>query len=83
MDGGGLEERNFYFSCSCIMTSLFLLLNPPPDQGKGRFVEQSVPVASPGGIFNIEFSTDGKILAAACERKSILLFDPLSRYLLE
>ena len=71
-------------------------------------------VGSPGGIFNIEFSGDGKVqaakskikiiintkdqdqnryiktqinngkvLAAACERKSILLFDPLTRCLLE
>ena len=29
-------------------------------------------------IFNI--SADGKVLAAACERKSILLFDPLTRW---
>ena len=51
-------------------------------------------MGSPGGIFNIEFSGDGKVLAkiieifnksskqvlaAACERKSILLFDPLTR----
>ena len=38
-------------------------------------------VSSPGGIFNIEFNSDGKILAAACERKSILIFDPLTRKL--
>ena len=33
----------------------------------------------PGGIFNLEFNSDGKILAAACEKKNILIFDPLRR----
>ena len=32
-----------------------------------------------GGIFNLEFSPDGRILSAACERKNILIFDPLTR----
>ena len=66
-------------------------------QGDGKFSREQVRVGSPGGIFNIEFSGDGKVLAkiieifnksskqvlaAACERKSILLFDPLTRWLL-
>ena len=34
---------------------------------------------APGGIFNLEFNSDGKILAAACEKKNILIFDPLRR----
>jgi len=50
-------------------------------EGKGVFTQDHVPVSSPGGIFNIEFNSDGKILAAACERKSILIFDPLTRKL--
>ena len=50
-------------------------------QGDGKFSREQVRVGSPGGIFNIEFSGDGKVLAAACERKSILLFDPLTRCL--
>ena len=32
-----------------------------------------------GGIFNLEYNPDGSILAAACEKKSVLLFDPGSR----
>uniref|UniRef100_T1IHD2 Uncharacterized protein n=1 Tax=Strigamia maritima TaxID=126957 RepID=T1IHD2_STRMM len=31
-----------------------------------------------GAIFNLEFSPDGKILVAACESKSFLIFDPLN-----
>ena len=52
-------------------------------QGAGKFSREQVRVGSPGGIFNIEFSGDGKVLAAACERKSILLFDPLTRFFLK
>eukprot|EP00090_Calanus_glacialis_P006803 TRINITY_DN15300_c0_g1_i1.p1 TRINITY_DN15300_c0_g1~~TRINITY_DN15300_c0_g1_i1.p1 ORF type:complete len:707 (+),score=213.18 TRINITY_DN15300_c0_g1_i1:85-2205(+) len=48
-------------------------------EGRGVFTTDHIPVSSPGGIFNIEFNSDGKILAAACERKSILIFDPLTR----
>lgn len=29
-----------------------------------------------GGIFNLDFSPDGSILGAACEKKNVLLFDP-------
>jgi len=47
----------------------------------GKFYREEVPVTSPGGIFNMEFNSDGSILAAACERKCIFLFDPLSRKL--
>lgn len=32
-----------------------------------------------GGIFNLEFSPSGKMMVAACERCSILIFDPNSR----
>ncbi|CAH1802309.1 unnamed protein product [Owenia fusiformis] len=31
-----------------------------------------------GAVFNFDFSTDGSVLAAACEQKSLLLFDPLN-----
>ncbi|OWF36502.1 DDB1- and CUL4-associated factor 10-like [Mizuhopecten yessoensis] len=31
-----------------------------------------------GGIFNFDFSPDGSVLAAACEGKGILLFDPFN-----
>ncbi|XP_050077271.1 DDB1- and CUL4-associated factor 10 homolog [Anopheles maculipalpis] len=31
-----------------------------------------------GGAFNLEFSPDGTLLVAACEKKSIVLFDPLT-----
>ena len=33
-------------------------------QGDGKFSREQVRVGSPGGIFNIEFSGDGKVLAA-------------------
>ncbi|XP_044737300.1 DDB1- and CUL4-associated factor 10 [Chrysoperla carnea] len=32
-----------------------------------------------GGVFNLEFSPDGSLLVAACEKKSIIMFDPLNR----
>uniref|UniRef100_A0A182M1I0 Uncharacterized protein n=1 Tax=Anopheles culicifacies TaxID=139723 RepID=A0A182M1I0_9DIPT len=31
-----------------------------------------------GGAFNLEFSPDGTLLVAACQKKSIVLFDPLT-----
>lgn len=31
-----------------------------------------------GGVFNFDFSKDGAVLGVACERKSVLLFDPFS-----
>uniref|UniRef100_A0A1Y1KCI6 Uncharacterized protein n=1 Tax=Photinus pyralis TaxID=7054 RepID=A0A1Y1KCI6_PHOPY len=31
--------------------------------------------ADQGAIFNLEFSLDGKLLVAACEERSVLLFD--------
>jgi len=46
---------------------------------KGRPTTEQVPLGATGGIFNLEFSPDGKILSAACEKKNILIFDPLSR----
>ena len=48
-------------------------------EGKSKFVREEVAVNAPGGIFNLEFNSDGKILAAACEKKNILIFDPLRR----
>jgi len=50
-------------------------------EGKGVFLKENVPLSIPGGIFNLEFNSDGNILAAACEKKSILIFDPLRRNL--
>ncbi|XP_040576260.1 DDB1- and CUL4-associated factor 10 homolog [Lepeophtheirus salmonis] len=35
----------------------------------------------PGGIYNLEFNTEGSLLAAATENTSVLLFDPNSRKL--
>ncbi|XP_043479548.1 DDB1- and CUL4-associated factor 10 [Leptopilina heterotoma] len=35
-----------------------------------------------GGVFNLEYSPDGSLLLAACEKKSVLMFDPLSRRLI-
>ncbi|XP_004923355.1 DDB1- and CUL4-associated factor 10 isoform X2 [Bombyx mandarina] len=31
-----------------------------------------------GGVFNLEFSPDGSLLVAACEKKSLQIFDPLT-----
>lgn len=31
-----------------------------------------------GGVFNLEFSPEGTILVAACEKKSVQIFDPLT-----
>ncbi|KAG8234229.1 hypothetical protein J437_LFUL007734 [Ladona fulva] len=35
-----------------------------------------------GGVFNLEFSQDGSLLVAACEKKSVLMFDPLCHRLI-
>lgn len=32
-----------------------------------------------GGVFNMEFSPEGNLLVAACERKAIVMFDVISR----
>ncbi|XP_043268966.1 DDB1- and CUL4-associated factor 10 [Venturia canescens] len=32
-----------------------------------------------GAVFNLEYSPDGSLLLAACEKRSILMFDPLCR----
>ncbi|XP_075982573.1 DDB1- and CUL4-associated factor 10 homolog isoform X2 [Anticarsia gemmatalis] len=32
-----------------------------------------------GGVFNLEFSPEGSLLVAACEKKSIQIFDPLTQ----
>ena len=32
-----------------------------------------------GGVFNLEYSPDGKILIAACEHKSFIVLDPVTR----
>lgn len=37
---------------------------------------------SHGSVFNTEFSPNGKVLIAACERSSFLMFDPLNQKLL-
>ncbi|KAJ0173533.1 hypothetical protein K1T71_010682 [Dendrolimus kikuchii] len=37
--------------------------------------EKCVPT---GGVFNLEFSPEGTLLVAACEKKSIQIFDPLT-----
>uniref|UniRef100_A0A1B6LSV5 Uncharacterized protein n=1 Tax=Graphocephala atropunctata TaxID=36148 RepID=A0A1B6LSV5_9HEMI len=42
----------------------------------------SLQHSMPGGVFNLEFSPDGSLLVAACEKRSILMFDPLSRKLI-
>ncbi|KAJ6637117.1 Pre-mRNA-processing factor 39 [Pseudolycoriella hygida] len=31
-----------------------------------------------GGVYNLEFSPDGSLLVAACEKKSVILFDPIT-----
>ncbi|KAK3610448.1 hypothetical protein CHS0354_016626 [Potamilus streckersoni] len=35
-----------------------------------------------GGVFNFDFSKDGSVLGVACERRSVLLFDPFNRKLI-
>lgn len=34
-----------------------------------------------GAVFNLEFTPDGSLLVAACEKKSIMVFDPLRAHL--
>ncbi|XP_066581245.1 DDB1- and CUL4-associated factor 10 homolog [Prorops nasuta] len=42
----------------------------------------NLTTARHGGVFNLEYSPDGSLLLAACEKRSILMFDPLSRKLI-
>ncbi|KAG7191124.1 hypothetical protein KM043_007156 [Ampulex compressa] len=42
----------------------------------------NLSTATHGGVFNLEYSPDGSLLLAACEKKSILMFDPLRRNLI-
>ncbi|KYN05383.1 DDB1- and CUL4-associated factor 10 like protein [Cyphomyrmex costatus] len=42
----------------------------------------NLTAARHGGVFNLEYSPDGSLLLAACEKKSILMFDPLCRKLI-
>ncbi|KAF7997091.1 hypothetical protein HCN44_005368 [Aphidius gifuensis] len=44
--------------------------------------KETLGTAMHGGVFNLEYSPDGSILVAACEKRSILMFDPLSRRLI-
>ncbi|KAK7788624.1 hypothetical protein R5R35_008118 [Gryllus longicercus] len=39
--------------------------------------------AVPGGIYSMDFSPDGSLLIATCDRSSINVFDPLCRTLIE
>ncbi|XP_037030882.1 DDB1- and CUL4-associated factor 10 homolog [Bradysia coprophila] len=36
------------------------------------------PSSEHGGVYNLEFSPDGSLLVAACEKKSVVLFDPIT-----
>lgn len=56
------------------------------DAISSRLYSSVAPVAtyedtqgSGGAVFNLEFSKDGKVLVAACERRCVLLFDTLTR----
>ncbi|XP_053975782.1 DDB1- and CUL4-associated factor 10 [Hylaeus anthracinus] len=44
--------------------------------------DHALSPATHGGVFNLEYSPDGSLLLAACERKTILMFDPLRRRLI-
>ena len=44
--------------------------------------DHALSPATHGGVFNLEYSPDGSLLLAACERKTILMFDPLRRKLI-
>jgi len=57
--------------------------NPPAEGAAGaNWSAEDAGRPVTGGIFNLEYSPDGSILAAACERRSFLLFDPGSRRLI-
>eukprot|EP00088_Acartia_fossae_P000282 TRINITY_DN100_c0_g1_i1.p1 TRINITY_DN100_c0_g1~~TRINITY_DN100_c0_g1_i1.p1 ORF type:complete len:741 (-),score=107.41 TRINITY_DN100_c0_g1_i1:412-2634(-) len=49
----------------------------------GKRHTQQVPISATGGIYNLEFSPDGRILSAACEKRNILIFDPLTRQIVQ
>ena len=45
--------------------------------------EDTVRNGDHGAIFNVEFSPEGRLLLAACEKQSFLVFDPLSQRLIK
>ncbi|XP_017477394.1 PREDICTED: DDB1- and CUL4-associated factor 10 homolog [Rhagoletis zephyria] len=42
-------------------------------------VNNTLGTVNVGGVFNLEFSPEGNLLVAACEKKAIVLFDVVSR----
>uniref|UniRef100_A0A1B6J6L9 Uncharacterized protein n=1 Tax=Homalodisca liturata TaxID=320908 RepID=A0A1B6J6L9_9HEMI len=65
-------------SQDCFMKSLYSNIMPCSTWDYNDSLQHSMP----GGVFNLEFSPDGSLLVAACEKRSILMFDPLSRKLI-
>uniref|UniRef100_A0A2P2HZS1 DDB1-and CUL4-associated factor 10 homolog n=1 Tax=Hirondellea gigas TaxID=1518452 RepID=A0A2P2HZS1_9CRUS len=53
----------------------------PQQQLHAAGLDDDIVIPNPsgnGGIFNLEFSPEGKVLAAACQNKAVVLFDPLT-----
>lgn len=66
--------RPLYGETACLQTSL-------ASSTKAHHIwnpKSTIDHTDHGGVFNFDFSKDGSILGVACERKSILLFDPFS-----
>lgn len=70
-----LKQREYGGLCQydSVTTNYYQYMNLKPISGQE---------ANHGAIFNTEFSPDGKVLIAACERSSFLMFDPLNQKLL-
>lgn len=45
--------------------------------------EDTIGNSDHGAIFNVEFSPEGRLLLAACEKRSFLMFDPISQRLIK
>ncbi|CAD7091242.1 unnamed protein product [Hermetia illucens] len=63
-----LGDEDFVHKCIYNSFKLYKTWNSCGKTGNSDF----------GGIFNLEFSPDGNLLVAACEKKSIGLFDPVT-----
>ncbi|XP_026743341.1 DDB1- and CUL4-associated factor 10 isoform X2 [Trichoplusia ni] len=73
-----MREREMGYNCSigssdALAKSLYCGMKPIATWDSDR--EKAPPT---GGIFNLEFSPEGTLLVAACEKKSIQIFDPLT-----
>lgn len=68
------RERGHVFNTDVTMSKFYKFISPC---GFQEYSNQH------GAIFNVEFSPSGRLLVAACERRSLLLFDPIAHQMIK